>query len=113
MNDKIKEILNYLDMYKNMNEGLLNSKDKKLLLDYITNLQQENERLKEEQEYNNYCDEQLKKKISNLEYKITTLEDYKSRCKKAVKYIDTNFCIENRRDLKEVVNILQNGSEEK
>ena len=32
---------------------------------------------------------------------------------KAIKYIDTNFCIENRRDLKEVVNILQNGSEVK
>ena len=46
MNNEIKEILNYLDMYKNMDEGLLNSKDKKSLLDYIANLQQENHELK-------------------------------------------------------------------
>lgn len=50
------------------------------LLDYITNLQEENE-------YSDYCNKKLREKITNLEYKITTLEDYKTRNKKAIEHI--------------------------
>lgn len=80
---------------------------------------EENERLKEEQEYNNYCDKQLRKKISNLEYKITTLENYKSRCEKAIEFIN-KYCIDDEfyinlsykeKAIIEVLNILQNESE--
>lgn len=101
-----------------------------LLLDYITNLQQieqdhketnatlmselakleeENERLKQPQIFIDTQDmEERYGEELYKDYLKEQLEDYKSRCEKAVKYIDTNFCIENRRDLKEVVNILQN-----
>lgn len=80
--------------------------------DKMKELEQENERLKETNVYCNRTDcigriKDSRKYDSVYQEK----EDYKSRCEKAVKYIDTNFCIENRRDLKEVVNILQNGSE--
>lgn len=114
MNDEIKEILQRLN--KAMTDNNCIDKDiAKRYYDAITNLQQENE-------YNNYCEEELRKKISNLEYKITTLEDYKSRVEKAIEYIDretgegiyesgygrgtaVTICKEH------LLNILQNGSE--
>ena len=34
-----------------------------------------NHKLKEDLEYSNYCNEQLSKKIKNLEYKIAILEE--------------------------------------
>lgn len=51
MNDEIKEILAYFEEYVKItdmhdSEPMLNWKDLKIVLDYITNLQQENERLK-------------------------------------------------------------------
>ena len=56
----------------------------KLLLDYITNLQQENEELKKNQRY-------YKNGVFSLEYDKETLsdmvDDYKSRIDKAVEYI--------------------------
>lgn len=66
MNDEIKELL---DRIANYPEKLycLNENEKHLLLDYITNLQEENE-------YNNYCNEKLREKITNLEYKIKLLQ---------------------------------------
>ena len=49
MKDEIKEILDDLDYAVNRKRGTitLNQKDINLLLDYITNLQEENKRLKE------------------------------------------------------------------
>ena len=54
MNDEIKKIL---ELFENTDENImfcdiveLNSKQSHLLLDYITNLQQENERLKKEKQ---------------------------------------------------------------
>ena len=47
MKDEIKEILNKLEKY----ESIINVDEEKLLLDYITNLQEENDRL------NNIIDE--------------------------------------------------------
>ena len=109
MKDKIKEIL---ESFASTDENImfgdiveLNSKQSHLLLDYITNLQQENERLKE------LCDE-YEEEHSN-EFKIWKEErhellDYKSRCEKAIEYINTHYLNANEPEL---LNILQNGSD--
>lgn len=133
MNDEIKEILDKLkdtadtsffaicgtkEELENMPKSIskvLNITDKhaKLLLDYITNLQQELEKLNDDkrgmlaQLYKANDDrdkvkqenERLKKKnkeiydgfkasIEELGDTCTELEDYKSRCEKASEYID-------------------------
>ena len=107
MNDEIKEILDnklYFD---------LDEEDYIKIKDYITNLQQENERLKELDE--NYpIEEQLEEalKYENI---------YKSRCEKAsnkLSFIDealenntlnVPLCITK---INSALNILQNGSDE-
>lgn len=87
------EILNkLLEYFKKSNindfgyekDKLISYKEAQLLLDYITNLQEENERLKEKIDI-------LK---SNFEVEIDDCEDYKkwyrdykSRCEKAIEYI--------------------------
>ena len=101
--------------------------------DYITNLQEENE-------YNNYCNEELRKKITNLEYKNERLEednkrlkelcdkyeeehsttfnywkqlikeDYKLKCEKAIEYIKDNLYYCVDNDDTNLLNILK-GSE--
>ena len=77
----------------------------KILLDYITNLQQENERLKQTQYVWSY----------DLDMQ---LEDYKSRCEKASEYIDKQkkkmYKSRNKIAmfiLMKLENILQNGSD--
>ena len=70
---KIEEKLSNIQfqVYSDMNfiEPLgLDKETWKELLDYITNLQEENE-------YSNHCNEELRKKITNLEYKIERLEE--------------------------------------
>lgn len=42
----------------------------------IARLEDENDKLQEDLNYSNYCNEELRKKITNLNYKITTLEEY-------------------------------------
>lgn len=140
MNNDIKEILEQLEWYRKIGkkdvfypEYVLSNKKAFMLLDYITNSQEENE-------YNNYCNEELRKKITNLEYKNERLEednkrlkelcdkyeeehsttfnywkqlikeDYKSRCEKAIEYIKDNlyYCVDN--DNTNLLNILK-GSE--
>lgn len=138
MNDEIREILNY--MKKESNYKHLSFNASKLLLDYITNLQQENEELKKNQRY-------YKNGVFSLEYDKETLsdmvDDYKSRVEKAVnnceKSIESiNKKLENNKEpfevvdgkiiylndyqvcrlkairmkCKELLNILQNGSDE-
>ena len=79
------------------------------LYDYITNLQQENERLKEKS-----INEVLKidfdmcvKDLKKANKKIEKLEDYKSRVEKAVEYIENcpKYLWENV-NTKELLNIL-------
>ena len=41
------------------------------------------EKLKEDLEYSNHCEEQMRKTITNLEYKITTLEEQLKEVKKS------------------------------
>lgn len=112
MNDEIKEIL---DDLKNIEDYLSFSEANKLL-DYITNLKQENERLKKLEYKFFYCSEdeesftledylELGNKVYDLEQEnerlkekelliesdinnaYSWLKDYKSRVEKAVEYI--------------------------
>lgn len=104
MNDEIKEILDgfkeILDNPTTIDEccdGRIIEIDRsydlyldeiKALLDYITNLQEENE-------YSDYCNEQLRKKIANLEYKIKKAEEdnkqLKELCDKYEEEHNTTF----------------------
>ena len=114
MNEEIKEILDitldYLEgIDETRNTKILTTNETNILLDYITNLQKENERLKHQlnQEKPNYL-------------QIWQLED---RIDKAVEYIkencsyeeDTKYCYDDlcSSDVNNLLNILQNGSEEK
>lgn len=96
MNEEIKEILEELqrknDRYNYYLKEDISFSDEDykshLLLDYITNLQQENERLKKN----------LKKKPSILAFDYTSdvykeLYDYKSRNEKAIKHIEEEAII--------------------
>lgn len=121
MNDELKVILNYLDMYKNMDDGLLNSKDKKLLLDYITNLQQELEIMVKDDERSQETINKLSKENERLKQSNKVLEEnwehYMKCCEEAVEYIQNNMQYDDNIDdnwvmTNDLLNILQNGSEE-
>ena len=124
MAEKIKEIFEALKPHNDIKEYplYLNRKQQDLLLDYITNLQQETETLKAKLEIGKTCgfcpyydykqeNKKLKEKINNLEmfkYNIPNdktktvptitksykneYEDYKSRCEKAIEYIKMYKC---------------------
>ena len=117
MNDEIKEILQAMAKIQFHGTDLaLENKDTKILLDYITNLQQENQRLEEnnqnmQEEMARVWEENQKLKEANVYCNRTDCigrikdsrkydsvyqekEDYKSRCEKAVEYImvDYNDC---------------------
>ena len=79
MNDEIKEILDYID-----DRIIPNSKFDKIR-NYITNLQEENERL--ETALNAYKDEFCKDTITKYEL-VMEREYYKSNCKKAIEFCD-------------------------
>lgn len=92
MNDEIKEILEWLDY--GVNSLSISKppfkvpyKDIEKILDYITNLQEENEKLINNQRY-------YKKGVFSLEYDKETLsdmiDDYKSRIDKAISFINDN-----------------------
>ena len=114
MKDEIKEILDRIETASEIFDCLLKPEECTELLDYITNLQQENERLKELDE--NYpIEEQLEEalKYENI---------YKSRCEKAIEYnkeIVNNYLEEDNCEYcdgryataKHNLNILQNGSD--
>ena len=103
---EIKEILDYID------DRIIPNEKWDKIKDYITNLQQENERLKEE----------LKNRpIVDFTFDVyKELEDYKSRCEKAVEYIKEHIRIDDEypsymemlvEEKNELLNIL-NGSDE-
>lgn len=115
MDDEIKEILDEMKFMqeKKVKFYSLDICQSKLLLNYITNLQQENEELKKNQRY-------YKNGVFSLEYDKETMsdmiDDYKSRVEKAVEYIreeikdmPENGC---RIRLNEVLNILNGRSDE-
>ena len=106
MKDEIKEMINeikeiidgYLETHKLKDDMMYDTINYKAsqwykLLDYITNLQEENERLKE------LCDKYEEE--HSTAFKIWTMKmkempdyeeklNYKSRCKKAIEYIENN-----------------------
>ena len=98
MNDEIKEIIEHIKTYPEK-MYCLSEKEKIIMLDYITSLQQDIENYvkitlhdrkeidnlrKENEELNRMC-ELYSKSLYNAE-----LTDYKSRCEKANKFIDNN-----------------------
>lgn len=84
MTEETKELINCIRVNLRHNKcfGGIDEIECKLLLDYITNLQQENEEL------NRMC-ELYSKSLYNAE-----LTDYKSRCEKANKIITDFMCTE-------------------
>lgn len=87
MNDEIKEILDSLDKIAKAEyypEDLLTYKECQLLLDYITNLQEENERLKKE---NKKLSNDLAEAILFNQKRCEQNKELKQRCEKAIEYI--------------------------
>lgn len=92
-NDDIKQILRDLEFASGVFDYTITPNRCSFLKDYITNLQQENERLKlNDREWQLKYD--VLENVNNV-YEISVFkekEDYKSRCGKAVEYIKQN-CI--------------------
>ena len=119
--ENIKEILEdvkrHLDYVEATKQCSIRDNEMKAMYDYITNLQEENE-------YSDYCNKRLREKITNLEYKITTLEDYKTRNEKAVELLQNllPLCImpnntlihatEKAKVIEKAINTLQGKSDE-
>ena len=114
MKDEIKEIKEILKILKKCEFGACITKhNSRVLLDYITNLQEENEELKKNQRYH--------KKFGNdyifcLEGDKETYKDYifelQERIEKAIELISKEFlCYDNESDEyiqgKKAINILQ------
>ena len=109
MKDEIKEILD--KMPKSITKILsIPSKDAKILLDYITNLQEENKRLKK--------DNLLLIDYQDMEQKY---DDYKSRNEKTIEYIRSLCYIESKNEWftygddlspEHIVNILQGSDKD-
>lgn len=111
MNEEVKEILDQLLMVSNKEIPLfiLGEEYAKILYDYITNLQQENERLKKEQ---------LK-----LKGELATMWECKARNEVAIEYINNHqpvFSMWNKKQIskwfdekfyKELLKILLGGDE--
>lgn len=118
MNDEIKEILERIKTYP---EKLycLSEKEKRILLDYITNLQQENERLKERVAYLERSNNRREDTIIGLRFEVAEQEDYKSRCEKAIPILNNIYMLDNVtitnnacEEIDKAINTLQNGSED-
>lgn len=105
MTEEIKEMLHCIEMNCKHNKCFggvkLDEEDCKLLLNYITNLQQENKEL------DRMC-EIYSKSLYNAE-----LTEYKSRIDKAIEYIDkhTDFVV-GMINAQEVKDILEGGDKE-
>jgi len=110
MNKEIEEIEQRLKLLHAECNPKAREEDINYTIDYITNLQQENERLNNLLEYN----------MQTLVNTDKLYENYKSRCEKAIEYIDKQkkkmYKSRNKIAmfiLMKLENILQNGSEEK
>ena len=94
MNDEIKELLKHIEILDNT-DYILHSDKAKALLDYITKLQKENERLKEQckewkENHKAVCiqrDNILNNTVKDIEEQI----DYKSRNEKAIDKLNTQL----------------------
>lgn len=109
MNNEIKEILylqDYIDKYKSDEKAIINGNrlttpamldylEAKELLDYITNLQEENKQLRWESNHNYNLGKDIDKEARK----------YKSRIDKAIEYIKNDWYELNTRDIEHVVNL--------
>ena len=94
MNDEIKELLKHIEILDNT-DYILHSDKAKALLDYITNLQQENDKLREQckqwkENHKAVCiqrDNILNNTVKDIEEQI----DYKSRNEKAIDKLNTQL----------------------
>ncbi len=148
MKEEIKEILDYLkdeDEYYdgkekvvlNYDEKVIERDDISLLLDYITNLQQERDCLQRNYDDNEQAIQKLIKEFKELQQEVEELREYKknatrkhwqqkcaehhvqekiykSKCEKAIEYIKENYptsTINYQDDKYKLINIL-NGSDE-
>lgn len=107
MNDEIKEILEDL-RNKNMSVDDLTHNDKTKLLDYITNLQKENERLKVALKGTTHCyDEEEHKKLKEENERLrTVLNGSEEKRKKSIEYIKSNYIDNPIEFKKELLSIL-------
>lgn len=150
--ETLEDVKRHLDYVEATKQCSIRDNEMKAMYDYITNLQKKYEEadydrhklfeakeklqndyqeavdkitnLQEENEYSDYCNEKLREKITNLEYKITTLEDYKTRNKKAVELLQNllPICImpnntlihatEKAKVIEKAINTLQGKSDE-
>ena len=90
MNDEIKEILAYFEKYVKTtymhdSEPMLNWKDLKIVLDYITNLQQENQELNKENEKWWAIIKDNEQEIKDLCLENSKLEQENERLKETIK----------------------------
>lgn len=134
MNNEIKEILAYFEKYVKItdmhdSEPMLNWKDIKIVLDYITNLQQENERLVNKLNkktsvitYNYTSDiyEELEEEKRINEEDLKYIDKLEERIEKAIEYITTEQLYTNyqwgksqyEKILRDLLNILNGRSDE-
>ena len=105
MSDELKEILESLDKIAKAEyypEDLLTYKECQLLLNYITNLQEENEELKKE-----------KKKISQQHiYTLDKLIETQTKNENAIEYLNEPNRDEFDYSITYLLEILQGGDEE-
>ena len=137
MNDELKEILRILKSKSKKYEYCLNanisfsdeSYEAHLLLNYITNLQQENKEwgmifdtFSSRPYAHRYLEEKRKelgnKRIIGLDSEMIYKDyyDYKSRCERAIEYINDGYLSDgemvNILAQKDLLSILQNGSDD-
>ena len=124
MNDEIKEILENVkkccDITKEQSFTVYQRQDILKLLDCITNLQKDLEKAndisaKDRQFYKSRMNEYVELKKENEKLDIEK-NDYKSRVEKAVEYIEkhsNSFSVLDTISNSDLLNILQNGSDEK
>jgi len=104
MKDEIKEILEF-DFQSQGERIEINEYERDILKDYITNLEQENERLKKEQ--------------LNLKDELASMWECKARNKEAIEYIKSfgndvdrkNYSLYFNEIINKVLNILTGGDE--
>ena len=119
MNNEIKEILDRLLKYfkeSNINDfgyeqdKLISYEEAQILLDYITNLQEENENLKlslkDRLKYSDELDEKIERIDKAIEYIITHREAVDEKDQTIIYWLSDDF------DEEDILNILQGGNNE-
>ena len=123
MNNEIKEILDIMkkcyDLKDENFDNYITLYQLGLLLDYITNLQQENGRLKERVAYLERSNNRREDTIIGLRFEVAEQEDYKSRCEKAIPILNNIYMLDNVtitnnacEEIDKAINTLQNGSDD-